>query len=113
MTTRDVDSTVFERDCMAALGSSHLIFFSTALLVVLQDVVPHVILGVNEELLGVTLLLPAFHPHHKEQHHGCESRGGRLAVLHGRVMAPPHPSPAPRACPASCNHMERNSMALL
>lgn len=53
------------------MGSSHLIFLSTSLFVVLEDVVPDVVLGVDEELLGVALLLPALHPHHKEQNHGC------------------------------------------
>lgn len=64
------------RDCTGDWPRrSHLIFFSTSLFVVLQDVVPHVILGVDQELLGVALLLPAFHPHHEEQHHGCKSEG--------------------------------------
>lgn len=52
-------------------GSSHLILLSTSLLIILEDVVPDVVLGVDEELFGVPLLLPALHPHHEQQDHGC------------------------------------------
>lgn len=71
-------------------GSSHLILLSTSLLVVLEDVVPDVVLGVDEELLGVALLLPPLHPHHEQQDHGC--KGSRLGQL------PLHSLTSPARC---------------
>ena len=60
--------------CSAGPGGSaqpHLVLLAAPFLVVLEDVVPHIVLGVNEQLLGVPLLLPPLHPHDEEQDHGC------------------------------------------
>lgn len=58
------------REC--PLMGSHLVLFSPSLFIVFQDVVPDIILGVNEQLFGVPLLLSALDPHHKQQDHACE-----------------------------------------
>ena len=58
--------------CVCVLGS-HLVLLPPALLVVLQDVVPDVVLGVDEQLLGLPLPLSALHPHHEQQHHACHA----------------------------------------
>lgn len=47
---------------------SYLILFSSTFLVVLENVVSHVVLGINEELLGLALFIAALHPHNKQQH---------------------------------------------
>lgn len=51
----------------------YLVLLSTSLLVIFEDVVSDVILRVNEELLGLTLLIPPLHPHHKQQHQHCRT----------------------------------------
>lgn len=52
-------------------GVSHLVFFSSSLFIVFEDVVSDVILWVNKQLLCLPLLLSALDPHHKQQHHAC------------------------------------------
>ena len=46
----------------------YLVLLAAALLVVLQDVVPDVVLGVDQQLLGLPLLVAPLHPHHEQQH---------------------------------------------
>lgn len=90
-TKNNVVSAFFEStDCPAAPWpqlrvSPHLILLSTSLFIILEDVVPDVVLGVDEQLLGVPLLLPSLHPHHEEQDHGCN--GDKLGQL-GPPAAP-------------------------
>lgn len=55
----------------------YLILLSASLLVIFEDVVSDVVLGVNEELLCLALLIPPLYPHHKQQHQHCK-RQGRL-----------------------------------
>lgn len=52
----------------------YLVLLSAPLLVVLQDVVPNVVLGVDQQRLGLALLLSPLHPHHKQQDHACANR---------------------------------------
>ncbi|KAF3858216.1 hypothetical protein F7725_011417 [Dissostichus mawsoni] len=47
---------------------SYLIFLSSTFLIILENVVSDIVLGVDEELLGLTLFIAALHPHHKHQH---------------------------------------------
>lgn len=61
-----------------ALASTcaHLVFLSSAFLVVLQDVVPDVVLRVDEQLLGLPLFVAPLHPHHEQQHQDWGGVGG-------------------------------------
>lgn len=59
---------VFRKWKVCSSHCSHLIFLSATFFVVLEDVVSHVVLGVDEELLGLALLVTALHPHHEQQH---------------------------------------------
>lgn len=49
----------------------HLVFLAAAFLIVLEDVVTHIILRVDEKLLCMALLLPPLHPPDEQQDHGC------------------------------------------
>jgi len=53
----------------ACLSASHLVFLSSSLFVVFEDVVSDVVFRVNEQLLVVPLLLTPLDPHHEQQHH--------------------------------------------
>lgn len=69
-------------------STSHLVLLAAAFLVVLQDVVPHVVLRVDEQLLRVSLLFPPLDPHDEQQDHGCErSRTVSSVCTHGRACA--------------------------
>lgn len=57
--------------CVCFSGS-HLILFSSSLFIILEDVVPDIIFGVNQQLLGLPLLLSPLNPHDKQQHHACK-----------------------------------------
>lgn len=59
---------------------SHLVLLAATLLIVLEDVVTHVVLGVNEQLLCVSLLLPPLHPQDEQQDHGCRERELRVCL---------------------------------
>lgn len=48
-----------------ALCKQYLVLLSSSLLVVLQNVVSDVVLGVDQQGLCLALLLSALHPHHK------------------------------------------------
>lgn len=53
---------------MCSPHHSYLILLSAAFLIILEDVVSHIILWIDEELLGLTFFIAALHPHHKHQH---------------------------------------------
>lgn len=52
----------------------YLVFLSAALLVVFEYVVSHVVLWIDQKLLGLSLFIPSLHPHHKHQHQHCRER---------------------------------------
>lgn len=54
------------------LSGAHLVLLSPSLLIVFEDVVSDIIFRVDEQLLGLPLLLSALHPQHKQQHHACD-----------------------------------------
>lgn len=56
------------RKCVSGGEGTYLVLLSTSFFVVLEDVVPHIILWVDEKLLGLPLLVTAFHPHDEQQH---------------------------------------------
>ena len=58
----------------------YLIFLSASLFVIFEDVVSDVVLWVDEELLGLTLLIPPLYPHHKQQHKHCRMKEDEDAV---------------------------------
>lgn len=66
----------------------HLVLLAATLLVVLEDVVTHVVLGVDEQLLRVALLLPPPHPQDKEQDQGCGGGARRERAVRASVGAP-------------------------
>lgn len=53
------------------LSGSHLVLFSSSLLIIFENVVPDIILWVNKQLLGLPLLLSPLDPDYKQQHHTC------------------------------------------
>jgi len=46
----------------------YLVFLSATLLVVFEYVVSHVVLWIDQQLLGLSFFIPSLHPHHKHQH---------------------------------------------
>lgn len=53
---------------MCLPNHSYLILLSSTFLIVLENVVSHVVLGIDEKLLGLPFLIATLHPHHKQQH---------------------------------------------
>lgn len=47
---------------------SYLVFLSSTFLIVLEDVVSHIILWIDEELLSLPFFIAALHPNNKQQH---------------------------------------------
>lgn len=58
----------------------YLVLLSASLLIIFENIVSDVVLWVNEELLGLTLLIPPLHPHHKQQHKHYRMREDKAAV---------------------------------
>lgn len=69
---------------------AYLVFLSASFFIIFKNVVSDVVLWVNKQLLGLTLLVPPLHPHHKEQHQHCRTKvrscyGGSLISIVARV----------------------------
>lgn len=67
-------AAAIERECM------YLVFLSTALLIVFEYVVSHVVLWIDQQLLGLSLFIPSLHPHHKHQHQHCRKTESEIKI---------------------------------
>lgn len=52
----------------------YLVLLSPSLLVIFEDVVSDIVLWVNEELLGLSLLILPLHPHYKQENKHCTAK---------------------------------------
>lgn len=57
--------------CFLNCARVYLILLSASLLIIFEDVVSNIVLWVDEKLLGLALLIPPLHPHHKQKHQHC------------------------------------------